>query len=60
MALVNAYDKTTGEKLKHQVPERFIGHPIFGPNLSKTPRQKASDTPRTTPKSPASGSNEKE
>lgn len=40
MALVPAYDKTTGKKLPQYVPEHWIGHPALGPNLSVTPRAK--------------------
>lgn len=35
MAMVRAYDKNTGRK--HTVPERWIGHPVLGRNLRKTP-----------------------
>lgn len=48
MALVPAYDKTTGEKLPRYVPEHWIGHPRLGPNLSKTPRQKAAEKAATS------------
>lgn len=35
---VDAYNKDTGDKLPHQVPENFFD--IF-PNLAKTPKAKA-------------------
>lgn len=38
---VNAYDKTTGEKV--QVPEHWFDFPDLCRNLSKTPRQKAEE-----------------
>lgn len=56
MALVRVYDKTTGDKLPHPVPERWLDHPKLGANLSRTPRQKAADTK----KAPAPGATEKE
>lgn len=40
----DAYDKTTGKKLPHQVPESHFE--IFK-NLRKTPVQKAQETPVT-------------
>ena len=43
--LVDAYDKTTGDKLPHQVPENFFQ--IF-PNLAKTPKAKAADKAAAT------------
>lgn len=46
MTLVPAYDTRTGEKLPHQVPEHWIGHPRLGAHLSRTPRQKAADNKR--------------
>lgn len=46
MTLVTAYDKRTGEKLPHQVPEHWIEHPRLGVHLSRTPRQKAADKKR--------------
>ena len=58
MAFVYAYDKTTGEKLAHQVPEHWIDHPTLGRNLSRTPRQKAADkaaAAATNKKAPAAG-----
>lgn len=54
MALIPAYDKTTGKKLEHYVPEHWIGHPRLGKNLAKTPRHKAAENP------PAAGDNKKE
>lgn len=48
--LVHAYDTRTGKKLAHQVPAKWIGHPILGKHLSLTPRQKAADTKKVEPK----------
>lgn len=36
MALVTAWDKKTGEKLPHLVPEHWIGHPTLGKDLTTT------------------------
>lgn len=47
--LVHAYDTRTGKKLAHQVPAKWIGHPILGKHLSLTPRQKAADTKKAAP-----------
>lgn len=46
MAFIDVYDKRSGDKLPHQVPEHFVN--LF-PYLSKTPLQKAADkaTPAT-------------
>lgn len=63
MALIEAYDTRTGERLPYLVPEHFVGHPALGPHMSKTPRQKAADrqaAKSATPKAPASGSTDKE
>ncbi len=49
MAFIDAYDTRTGEKLPHQVPEHFLTIKSFD-YLSKTPKQKASDTKTTTQK----------
>ena len=45
--MVHAYDKTTGKKLHHLVPNHFVeaGSPF--PNLSATPRNKAATTATT-------------
>lgn len=43
--LVDAWDKTTGERLKYLVPEHFIGHKILGPNLVSKPPKKMAATP---------------
>lgn len=43
MALVAAYNTQTGDKLQQLVPEHWIGHPVIGEHLAKTPRQKAED-----------------
>lgn len=53
---IYVYDKTTGKKQQHQVPEWWLDHPVLGANLSRTPRQKAADTK----KAPAAGATEKE
>lgn len=55
---VSAYDKRTGEKLPHPVPEHWLTHPVLGVNLSKTPRQKAADKKKST--EPAAGGEGKE
>lgn len=57
MTLVTAYDTRTGEKLPHQVPEHWIGHPRLGAHLSRTPRQKAADKKavKATTKTPTTG-----
>ncbi len=53
---VPAYDKRTGQKLTHEVPESWVNHPRIGEHLSKTPRQKAEDSKNTTTtKAPAAG-----
>lgn len=39
MALVEAYDTRTGKK--YWVRPEAVGHPVAGPHLSLTPRQKA-------------------
>lgn len=38
---VEVYDKATGKKLPHPVPERLVNHPVWGRNYSLTPREKA-------------------
>jgi len=43
---VEVYDKATGKKLPHPVPEHLVEHPIWGRNLTLTPREKA--RPRAT------------
>jgi hypothetical protein len=55
-AKVTAYSTATGEK--HEVPEHWLGHPVLGKGLRKTPTQKASENP--TPKTPAAGDKSKE
>ena len=47
--LVHAYDTRTGQKLAHQVPASWIGHPVLGRHISRTPRQKAADTKKAAP-----------
>ena len=49
MSLIEAYNKHTGEKLPHLVPEKWVGHPVFGPNLSKAPRHNAAEKPAKAP-----------
>lgn len=46
--MVHAYDKTTGKKLHHLVPNHFVeaGSPF--PNLSATPRNKAATKATTS------------
>ena len=41
MAKVDAYDKRTGKKLPHRVPEKWFELPKFRDHLRKTPIQKA-------------------
>lgn len=50
---VDVYDKTTGRK--HTVPEHFVGHPVLGKNIAKTPRSAAAEkaSPADTQKTPA-------
>jgi hypothetical protein len=63
MALINAYRKDTGEKVR--IPEHWIGHPKLGAPFRKTPLQRAADkkaaapSPATTD-TPAAGDAEKE
>lgn len=40
MALVDAWDKQTGKRVPHLVPEEHIGHKFLGPNLVPTPPKK--------------------
>lgn len=63
MSLIEAYNRTTGDKLRQLVPEHWIGHPVLGANLAKTPRQKAADRKAATSAStqtPAAGDTSKE
>ena len=55
MALVAAYDKTTGEK-QPPVPEHWFDNPVLSQNLRKTPKQTAAES---TTKAP-SGDDKKE
>ncbi len=41
MAKVDAYDKTTGQKLPYKVPKEWFDIPKLSKNLRKTPIQKA-------------------
>lgn len=43
MALVQAYDTRTGDKLPHLVRDAAVSHPVLGKHLSLTPRQKAAE-----------------
>lgn len=57
---VDVYDKTTGRK--HAVPEHFVGHPVLGKNIAKTPRGVAAEkadtaTTQKTPATPEKGAN---
>ena len=54
MAHVAVYDKRTGRK--HSVPEHWLGHPVLGRNLSRTPKSVSKDD---TTKAP-SGDDKKE
>lgn len=55
MALISAYRKDTGEKVR--IPEHWLDDPNLGEPFAKTPRQKARDA-RTTDKAPAAGEKE--
>lgn len=45
MGLVDAWDKRTGKRVPHLVPEHHIGHKIFGPHMvPKPPAKKAATT----------------
>lgn len=58
MALIDAYDKRTGDKLPHRVTEAAVDHPVLGEHLSRTPRQKAADRKTTSTNTPAAGDKE--
>lgn len=69
MALIDAYDTRTGEKLPQLVPEHWIDHPVLGVHLSRLPSQKARAATKAkksakadpvNPKPPAVGDNQKE
>lgn len=48
MAFVLVYSKSTGRK--HRVPEHWLGHPVLGANIRKTPlAEKQSRTKTDTP-----------
>lgn len=56
---VTAYSKSTGKKVR--VPEHFIGHPVLGKDLQKTPSQRKREAPvASTPETPAAGDTKKE
>ena len=55
MALIDAYRKDTGEKVR--IPGHWIDHPELGRPFAKTPSQKARET-RSTEKAPAAGEKE--
>ena len=45
MALIDAWDKTTGERVPYLVPAHHVGHKILGPNLvSKPPKMRVAET----------------
>lgn len=46
MALVDAYNTKTGDKLPYLVPEDHIDHPVLGANLSRLPSQRAQEKPK--------------
>lgn len=66
MAMVPAYDRRTGRKLPHYVPEHWFDHPVLGKHVRRTPRnaaanqKKAEDQAAATTQAPAAGDNEKE
>ena len=43
MTFVEAYDTETGKKLEHPVPEHYIGHPLLGRRLRRTPSSVAAE-----------------
>lgn len=53
MTLIAAYDTRTGEKLQQLVPAHWIGHPVLGEGLAKTPRQKAAEKAAAKPAAPS-------
>lgn len=57
---VDAWNRKTGKKLPHPVPEHWLTHPVLGRDLSKTPRQKAADKARRGTDKPADGVADKE
>lgn len=58
---IDAYDKRTGRKLDHPVPEHWFDVPALAKDLSKTPRQEARETKaRKGIDKPATGEAEKE
>lgn len=57
MALIDAYRKDTGEKVR--VPEHWIDHPTLGKPFRKTPQQKARDTEADTSAKTTAGTAEK-
>lgn len=56
---VPAYDRRTGRKLPHFIPEAWFDHPVLGQHVRRTPRNAAANRTTTT-NAPASGVNEKE
>ena len=59
MPFLPAYDRRTGRKLPHFVPEHWFDHPVLGQHVRRTPRNAAA-TKKNTTDAPASGVNEKE
>ena len=41
MAFLPAYDRRTGRKLPHFVPEHWFDDPVLGQNVRRTPRNAA-------------------
>jgi hypothetical protein len=50
MAFVAAYSTITG--VKHRVPEAWLGHPVLGRNLRKTPLTEAQEHQDLSPFDP--------
>ena len=60
MPFLPAYDRRTGRKLPHFVPEHWFDHPVLGQHVRRTPRNAAANKKNTTPQAPAAGDNKKE
>lgn len=41
MALVQAYDAKTGEKVSHLIPEHWFDHPVLGKPYTRKPAKAA-------------------
>ena len=50
---VKAYSSKTGRRLP-DVPEHFLGHPVLGKNIRRSPKSAAEQKKNTT-KAPAAG-----